>query len=213
MNMIIQSLGTNTRRTRKAYNKTAKEYAEKTRHLDMSHEREIFLKDMKPRGYILDIGCGWGKDAKIFSDLGYEVTGIDISENMLAIARKTSPTSQFVQSDFRQIPFLEQSFDGLWASASLLHAESKDHVPKILAEWNRVFRTDGKAYIVVKQGDGEEDMEDKRYQGVVKHYCYFQEDEIKDLLKKAGFKQVVTELPKKQDAYYTHPWINIYATK
>jgi len=77
------------------------------------------------RGYILDIGCGWRKDAKIFSDLGYKVTGIDISENLLAIARKTSPTSQFVKADFRQIPFLEQSFDGLWASASLLHAEKK----------------------------------------------------------------------------------------
>ena len=206
-------IGQNTLRTMQAYNQTAKEYAEKTKHLDMAHEREIFLRNMRPKGYVLDIGCGWGKDAKIFTDLGYNVTGIDISENLLTIARKTSPTSQFVQVDFRQIPFLEQSFDGLWASASLLHAETKSEVAELLAEWNRIFRTGGKAYIVVKQGVDEEDMEDKRYQGVVKHYCYFQEEEIKDLVRKAGFKKVVTELPQKSDPYYTHPWINIYATK
>lgn len=149
------------------------------------------------------------------SDLGYQVTGIDISENLLAIARKTSPTSQFVQADFRQIPFLEQSFDGLWASASLLHAETKSEVPELLAEWNRVFRTGGKAYIIVKQGEGEVDMQDQRYGGIVKHYCYFQEEEIRELIQKAGFKEVITELPQKQDSYHiqAHPWINVYATK
>jgi len=208
-------IGPNTLRTMQAYNQTAEEYAEKTRQLDMSHEREIFLRNMRPRGYILDIGCDCGKDAKIFSDIGYKVTGIDISENLLTITRKTSPTSQFVQTDFRQIPFLEQSFDGLWASASLLHAEKKSEVPELLAEWNRVFRTEGKAYIIVKQRKGKEDMEDQRYQGVVKHYCYFEEDEIRELVQKAGFKQVITELPNKQESHHikTHPWINVYATK
>lgn len=93
--------------------------------------------------------------------------------------------------------------------------KKKSEVPELLAEWNRVFRTGGKAYIVVKQGEGEEDMEDQGYQGVVKHYCYFEEDEIRELVQKAGFKQVITELPNKQESYHikTHPWINVYATK
>lgn len=206
-------IGPNTLKTMHAYNQTAEEYMEKTKLFDMSHEREIFLRRMKPNGHILDIGCGYGKDVKIFTDLGYQVTGIDISEKLLAIARKTSPESQFIQTNFNNLTFVDQIFDGLWASASLLHAETKSQVPEILTEWNRVFRTGGSAYIVVKQGEGEEDMKDQRYQGVVKHYCYFQEDEIKKLVENAGFKEVVTELPQKADIYFTHPWINVYATK
>ncbi len=205
-------LGPNTRRTMQAYNLTAEEYAKKTKDLDMSSERRRFLNGMKPEGQILDVGCGWGKDAKIFTDLGYKVTGIDISEKLLAIARITSPTSNFIQTEFLRIPYPNQTFDGLWASASILHAEDKSEVPRILAEWRRVFRTNGKAYIVVKQGEGEEDMIDERYQKVVKHYCYFQEKEIMGLVQNAGFKEVSTEIPKKADPYYTHPWINVYAT-
>lgn len=205
--------GKNTELTMQAYNLTAEIYAEKTKDLDMAHEREIFLQTMKPRGQILDIGCGWGKDARIFTNLGYEVTGIDISEELLKIARKTSPQSTFYQGNFESLPFEENIFEGLWASASLLHAETKSVVPKILREWNRVFKENGSAYIVVKQGEGEEDLVDQRYNGAVKHYCYFQEGEIEKLIKDAGFKDVKTELPGKTGEYYTHPWINVYATK
>jgi ubiquinone/menaquinone biosynthesis C-methylase UbiE len=204
-------IGPNTRRTMQAYDTTSEMYVNQTKSLDMIHERNNFLKRMSPSGRIIDMGCGWGKDARIFSDLGYKVTGIDLSQELLNIARKTSPNSEFIQADFSELPYQDQTFEGLWASASLLHAETKGQVPKILNEWHRVLRTNGGVYIAVKKGTGEEDLKDKRYEGVIKHYCYFEENEIKKIVQDAGFKKIVTEIPKKEDPYYTHPWINIYA--
>jgi 2-polyprenyl-3-methyl-5-hydroxy-6-metoxy-1,4-benzoquinol methylase len=43
-------------------------------------------------GRILDVGCGTGRHASLLSDLGFHVTGTDISEAMLEIARSRAST-------------------------------------------------------------------------------------------------------------------------
>jgi len=51
---------------------------------------------------ILSLGCGTGKYENELSKFGYEITGIDMSEQMIAIAQKSdNPKCQFVQGDIR----------------------------------------------------------------------------------------------------------------
>ncbi len=54
------------------------------------------------KGLIIDLACGSGIWAKILTDSGYEVLGIDLSESMLNLAQKKAPLAQFqVGSLFR----------------------------------------------------------------------------------------------------------------
>ena len=55
---------------------------------------------------ILDLGCGAGRHAAAFHQMGYDVTGIDLSENNIACAIQTYGTSQrlkFMKGDMRQL--------------------------------------------------------------------------------------------------------------
>ena len=72
---------------------------------------------------ILDLGCGTGSHALPFADMGYAVTGIDISENMLDIARKKASDQkkqiEFVQQDIRHLD-LPQKFDAAVAMFAVM---------------------------------------------------------------------------------------------
>ena len=52
---------------------------------------------------ILEVGCGAGHRGKLFKDKGYEYLGLDISEEMLRIARRKYPDVRFVQGDVRKL--------------------------------------------------------------------------------------------------------------
>lgn len=72
---------------------------------------------------ILDLGCGTGSHALPFADMGYAVTGVDISENMLEIARKKASDQKkqsiFVQQDIRHLD-LTQKFDAAIAMFAVM---------------------------------------------------------------------------------------------
>lgn len=74
---------------------------------------------------ILDLGCGTGKHDLLLSEMGYEVTGIDLSEEMLAVAKAhprpdTVSSLNFMQSDIRTVR-LHKTYDVL---VSLFHVMS-----------------------------------------------------------------------------------------
>lgn len=51
---------------------------------------------------LLELGCGSGNLAPYFLSAGYQYTGLDIAQAMLAIARKETPDARFIQSDMRR---------------------------------------------------------------------------------------------------------------
>jgi SAM-dependent methyltransferase len=70
---------------------------------------------------ILDLGCGTGKHDFLLSEKGYQITGVDISKEMIEIAESTNkPNIEFVLGDIRNID-LNKKFD---AVISLFHVAS-----------------------------------------------------------------------------------------
>src|SRR3954453_5213529 len=59
----------------------------------------------------LDVGCGAGMAAQLAAARGAQVSGIDASEALLAIARERVPTGQFHPGDIEDLPFPAGAFD------------------------------------------------------------------------------------------------------
>ena len=70
---------------------------------------------LKPGQRVLDVGCGGGRYARALGDRGYRVTGVDLSADLLEVAREKSPylpgKPDYFRCDIRRLPFSMQ-FDG-----------------------------------------------------------------------------------------------------
>ena len=93
----------------------------------------------------LDCGCGPGAASLRVSDLGFDVTGMDFSSDMLETARsnaaKYSRNIEFVQGDAEDIPFPDNSFDTVVSQYMLW---TVPHPDKVISEWYRVLRPGGR---------------------------------------------------------------------
>ncbi len=85
----------------------------------------------------LDFGCGTGRSTRFLRKLGFSLTGADVSEDMLRIARSLDPSG-----DYRLVP--DDNFDDLAAGAFdlVLSAFTFDNIPG--ATKIRIFRDLGK---------------------------------------------------------------------
>ena len=72
--------------TLKYYNQNAEKYCEQTKNGDMTEAYNRFLLLLPDRAYILDFGCGSGRDSKYFLEKGYTVRAIDGSEKLCELA-------------------------------------------------------------------------------------------------------------------------------
>lgn len=93
---------------------------------------EIVFDYASQKKKFLDIGCGTAMLTKIFGE-NRETIGIDMSEEMLLIARKHMPSAKFICSDMRDFN-LEENFDLVMAVG-----DSFNHISD-LEDWGKAFR-------------------------------------------------------------------------
>ena len=134
------------------YDENAQEFFDGTVDADMSSHHDKFLKLLPENGCILDAGCGSGRDAKLFKDSGYIVTAIDGSVEMCRLASEFSGI-EVKHMQFQEIDFADE-FDGIWASASLLHVPS-DELDSVLMKLRNSLKENGILYASFKYGDFE----------------------------------------------------------
>jgi ubiquinone/menaquinone biosynthesis C-methylase UbiE len=94
-------------------------------------------------GELLDAPCGFGRHSIPLARAGYRITGVDRSASLLGEARRRADSSRwpkFVQSDYRELPFADESFDAaVNLFTSLGYLGDEDDV-KVLAGFRRVLR-------------------------------------------------------------------------
>jgi ubiquinone/menaquinone biosynthesis C-methylase UbiE len=147
---------------------------------------------------ILDIGCGNGKDTAYLISKGATVVGIDFSSKMLQEAKKRVINGMFYQMDMRNLEFSAQVFNGVWANGCIYHVP-KVELSQVLKEVLRVLKPSGVFSFNLKVGIGER-LEDnpRSFAGGSRFYAYYTVREIKNCLKRAGFKVLETKIyPKK----------------
>jgi SAM-dependent methyltransferase len=95
--------------------------------------KQIAGEKLPDKAKILDLCCGTGQLAKILTEKGYRVTGIDGSEEMLRCARQNAPDAKFILKDARTFKF-SPVYD-----AAFCTFDSLNHI-MVLKELHQVFR-------------------------------------------------------------------------
>lgn len=136
-----------------------------------------FASAMPEGAVVLDLGCGPGADSGYLRDLGFQVTALDASAEMAAVARREFGLKVTIGS-FDDITG-KDIYHGIWASFSLLHAPKAD-MPRHLLALAKALKPGGVLVIGLKTGDGE------RRDALGRRYGYYQQAEIAGLLTDAG---------------------------
>jgi ubiquinone/menaquinone biosynthesis C-methylase UbiE len=105
-------------------------------------QRQIrFLKaKLSPEGSVLDVACGTGRHTIALYKAGFDVVGLDISSNLLRIAKKRG-ASALVRGDMRFLPFKHEAFTvavSMDNSFGYLPSEKEDE--QSLVEVKRVLK-------------------------------------------------------------------------
>jgi len=190
-----------------SYNKNAETYSKTYNLTYIERQLKFYLENFKGKR-ILDIGCGPGRDSNYFSNKGLEVIGIDLSEELLKIARKNSPNSEFYIRDMRNLDFESESFDGIWACSSFLHVPYKD-AELTLRGFNRILRKDGLMFLCVLEGEGEKMEKTSKFEKYDRFFAYYTKDSIESLIKSADFDLIKSEVEVKPRGN----WINLFCRK
>ena len=129
------------------YDEFAKTYDENRGLFDLSHVYESFYQRLgRKRGDLLDLGCGSGEAfSKFFVDKGWNVTGVDFSKQMLALARQYVPEMKTIHADIVQVEFTPDQFDAIVAIYSLFHVPKDKHI-ELFNKMYGWLRDDGKAF-------------------------------------------------------------------
>jgi ubiquinone/menaquinone biosynthesis C-methylase UbiE len=112
-------------------------------------QQELIRDLPPPPRKVLDAGCGTGAMGLVLARLGYDVTGIDLSGEMIGQARKKAEQGGIsiglVSGDVERLPFADGSFDVIVARHLLWTIPYPD---KALREWFRVLVPGGRVLII-----------------------------------------------------------------
>lgn len=138
------------------WNKVANSYQEKFMGLDLYNDTyDVFLNLItKKNASVLEIGCGPGNITKylLSKKASLKIKGIDISENMIALARKNNPSAEFEIMDSRNIDNLNIKFDAIISGFCIPYL-SKDDCSKLLADCKNLLNNSGILYLSFVAGD------------------------------------------------------------
>ena len=185
------------------YNENAADFISRTVDADMEEMRERFLKYLEKDAFILDAGCGSGRDTKAFLEKSYSVKAIDGSEEICA--RASAFTGISVKCcRFEELDEIE-AYDGIWACASLLHVDKKN-LPEVLGRMYNALKPGGVIYASLKYGPGERISDGKYYHDVTPKSLeeYFQD---------AGFIKEEVFITGDVRENIGDRWVNIIARK
>lgn len=105
-------------------------YADKDYDAECDFLEGIFRESARPVRSVLDLGCGTGAHAVRLAQRGFEVVGVDLSDNMLEAARRRAEraepiTVSFVREDIRTVR-LGRQFDAVICMFAVLGYQTTD---------------------------------------------------------------------------------------
>ncbi len=142
------------------YDENAEDYFRRTVDSDMGRIRRLFAELVRPGGRVLDAGCGSGRDALAFHELGFEVTATEAAPRLAELARAHTGLPIDVLT-FDQMAWRDH-FDGIWACGSLLHVPRAE-LPATLRRLRDALVPGGVWFMSFKYGPVERSANGRRF--------------------------------------------------
>ena len=174
------------------YNKVADDYAtERWNELYKKRLDQLLLNEFasvnKNKGPCADFGCGPGQTTKFLYDTGLKnITGLDLSPAMIAVARRLSPQIKFETGDLLNIAYPTKYFDSALAFYAIVHFNN-DEIRKCFSEVNRVLKVGGNFLFSFHVGDQIVHFDKAHDKDVHIDLLFFETDMIVSLLSETGF--------------------------
>lgn len=92
-------------------------------------------------GVCLDLGCGSGRFLRVAAELGWDVTGVDVSADQLRLAARAVSGAHLIQADAGAVPLEDASFDA--AFSTFTHTDVDDFALMVV-EAHRLLRPGGR---------------------------------------------------------------------
>lgn len=142
------------------YSQHSQQFVNDTLHVDMSSLYTPFLAALPLNVHILDAGCGSGRDAYAFQQMGHRVSAFDACEELAGHASHLLGFHVPVRR-FAEVDEVEQ-YDGIWACASLLHVP-EHQLPDAFERLWRALKPGGALYCSFKLGQGEREHQGRHF--------------------------------------------------
>ena len=178
--------------TRRFYDAVAEDYAEM-----FAGERDeprdgavlVGFAELVSRGgggRVADLGCGPGRTTAYLASLGLDVFGLDLSESMLAIARRENPGLRFRQGSMLDLDIPDGTLAAAVSWYSSIHTPV-DQLPSLFAEFHRVLAPGGYLLLAFQTGDQPLTLDRPFGHPVTLDFERRRPEAVAELLEAAGF--------------------------
>lgn len=176
------------------YNQITQSYLQLVESMGMAVREKylnLLLNRLPANAQVLELGCGAGIPmTKILSER-FQVTGIDISSQQLALANQNVPQAKFIQSDMVNLSFPDNYFDAVVAFYSMTHVPRNEH-EQLLNNIYRMLKPAGLMVATMGYGDLPDDVS-PNWLGSPMFFSHFDGDTNLRLVQQTGFNVIQVE--------------------
>lgn len=182
------------KRIENLYDKVAQEYAEKFsgEHDKKPKDQKIlrrFAQKIGGRKPVWDFGCGPGQTTQYLTNLGIDISGLDLSERILERARTIHPEIHFRKGNILELEFENDSIAGAVAFYAVVHF-SEEQVRRACHEMFRVLQPGGIFLLTYHIGEKTIHVEEFLGKKIDIDFMFFTTEFISSCLEKSGFKKI-----------------------
>lgn len=179
--------------TFETWDKVAELYEDKFMNLDLYNDSyDIFCSLIKKsNANIFEIGCGPGNITKhlVSARAEFKIVAIDVSPNMIHLAKINNPTVHFSVMDCRNINTITEKFDGIICGFCIPYLSAKDS-SSLIKESSRLLNKDGILYFSTIKGDYNQSGLKAASTGDCSYVYYYNEDYFQMELDSNDFRLV-----------------------
>jgi ubiquinone/menaquinone biosynthesis C-methylase UbiE len=168
------------------------------------------LNRLEPGSSVLDLGCGSGDPADVEITKKHKVTGVDISQTQINLARQKVPDGHFIHGDAGSVDFPSASFDAVISFYTLEHIPREEH-GSVLGHIYQWLKAGGFLLISMEAGDYNDVMGD--WLGVPMFISCFNPVMMKQLVVHEGFEVLETAIETQMEGKIEIPYHWILARK
>lgn len=174
------------------FNMLADQYQEQFMDVELYAESlDLICEELADDAEILDVACGPGNITKyLMHQRGdFKVWGVDLSLNMLELARINNPEATFQLLDARKIGNIKKSFDAVVCGFCMPYLTMEENVQLVFGA-AKILKEEGYLYISTIEGDYKKSgfKKGSTHEGLFTYY--YDETFLTELIKKAGLKVI-----------------------